>query len=65
MPTSGGIEFTRAEMPEPWHYEGARDSKEVKNFLFDMEQYFQPVRATSEDLKLSIATMYLSRDAKV
>ena len=52
-------------MLEPRYYRGARDTKEVKNFLFDIEQYFQVVRADSEDLKVSMATMYLSRDAKV
>ena len=41
----GGIEFTRAKMPEPRHYKGARDAKKVENFLFDMKQYFQVVRA--------------------
>ena len=35
-----GIEFTRAKVPKPKHYGGALDAKEVKNFLFDMEQYF-------------------------
>ena len=52
-------------MSEPRHYRGARDAKEVENFLFDMEQYFRAVRVDSEDLKVSMATMYLSRDAKV
>ena len=62
MPAPSGIEFTRAKVPEPRHYRGAR---EVENFLFDMEQYFRAVRVDSEDLKVSMATMYLSEDAKV
>ena len=31
----GGIEVLEVR-----HYRGARDAKEVENFLFDMEQYF-------------------------
>ncbi|RRT34788.1 hypothetical protein B296_00052572, partial [Ensete ventricosum] len=30
--------------PEPQCYEGARDAKELENFLFDMEQYFRATR---------------------
>ena len=36
-PIPGGIEFTRAKVPKPRHYRGARDTEEVENFLFDME----------------------------
>ena len=39
-PTPGGIEFTRANVPELRHYREAHNAKEVENFLFDMEQYF-------------------------
>ena len=39
-PAPRGIEFTRANVPEPRHYGGAYDAKEVENFLFDMDQYF-------------------------
>ena len=56
----GGIELPRAKVSEPRHYGGARNVKKVENFLFDMEQYFRAVRADSEDLKVSMATMYLS-----
>ena len=48
-------------MIEPRHYGGACDAKEVENFLFDMDQYFQAVQAESEDLKVLMATMYLWR----
>ena len=37
MPTLGRIEFTRANVLEPKYYRGARDAKDVENFLFDME----------------------------
>ena len=51
--------------PEPHGYGGARDAKELENFLFDMEQYFRATRPDSEDTKVSIATMYLNGDAKL
>ncbi|CAL9071917.1 unnamed protein product, partial [Musa textilis] len=51
--------------PDPHCYGGARDAKELENFLFDMEQYFRATRPDSEDTKVSIATMYLNGDAKL
>ena len=34
---SKGIKFTTAKVLEHRHYEGVRDAKEVKNFLFDIK----------------------------
>ena len=65
LPALRGIGFTRAKVPESRHYGGARDAKEVENFLFDMEQYFRAVRVDSKDLKVSMTTMYLCGDAKM
>ncbi|CAL5400517.1 unnamed protein product [Camellia sinensis] len=62
---SGGMEFTRARVPEPRAYGGARDAKKLDNFLFDMEQYFNVVKADAEETRISMATMYLSGDAKL
>ncbi|KAF3432437.1 hypothetical protein FNV43_RR27177 [Rhamnella rubrinervis] len=39
-PPSTGMDYRRIKVPEPWAYGGARDAKELKNFFFDMEQYF-------------------------
>ncbi|KAL0305164.1 UNVERIFIED_CONTAM: hypothetical protein Scaly_2994900 [Sesamum calycinum] len=44
---------------------GARDAKEVENFLFDMEQYFLAANVEDEARKVSTATMYLTGDAKL
>ncbi|KAL0411790.1 UNVERIFIED_CONTAM: hypothetical protein Slati_3768700 [Sesamum latifolium] len=41
-------------------YSGARDAKEVENFLFDMEQYFLAANVEDEARKVSTATMYLT-----
>ena len=61
----GGIELSRVKISKPKHYFGERDAKLLENFLFDMEQYFQAVRAESKEIKVSMATMYLSGDAKL
>ncbi|KAJ8511860.1 hypothetical protein OPV22_002294 [Ensete ventricosum] len=46
-------------------YRGARDAKELENFLFNMEQYFRATRLDSQETKVAIATMYLNGDAKL
>lgn len=60
----GGIGAVKIEPPKPRDYSVARDSKEVNNFLFNMEQYFR-IYQLSEDLKVDIAIMHLSDDAKL
>ncbi|KAL0373944.1 UNVERIFIED_CONTAM: hypothetical protein Sradi_3310100 [Sesamum radiatum] len=41
----------RLRIPEPKAYGGARDAKEVENFLFDMEQYFLAANVVDEARK--------------
>ncbi|KAL0443885.1 UNVERIFIED_CONTAM: hypothetical protein Slati_2111200 [Sesamum latifolium] len=55
----------RLWIPEPKAYGGARDAKEVENFLFTMEQYFLAANVEDEAMKVSTATMYLTGDAKL
>ncbi|KAL0434684.1 UNVERIFIED_CONTAM: hypothetical protein Sradi_0176300 [Sesamum radiatum] len=55
----------RLRIPEPTAYGGARDAKEIENFLFDMEQYFLAANVVDEARKVSTATMYLTGDAKL
>ncbi|KAK3016951.1 hypothetical protein RJ639_007327 [Escallonia herrerae] len=63
---AGGVEHSlRPRVPEPKSYGGARDAKEVENFLFDIEQYFRAIRVDSKATKVSMATMYLVGDAKL
>ncbi|KAK3018426.1 hypothetical protein RJ639_003447 [Escallonia herrerae] len=56
---------SRPRVPEPKSYGGARDAKELENFLFDIEQYFRAIRVDSEVTKVSMAAMYLVGDAKL
>ena len=43
---------------------GARNAKELENFLWDMEQFFK-VAHVPDDEKVSITSMYLFGDAKL
>ena len=47
---------------DPKPYQGSRSSKELENFLWDVEQYFRAVDIPEEE-KVSITSMYLTGDA--
>ena len=63
--SSSGDRGKRVKVPEPKRYEGARDAKDLENFLFDMEQYFRAVRTDSEEDMVAMDAMYLAGDAKL
>ena len=63
-PTEASV-GAKVKVPEPRAYGGARDARELENFLFDVEQYFKAVRVQSEETKVTMATMYLTGDAKL
>ncbi|XP_021773341.1 uncharacterized protein LOC110737294 [Chenopodium quinoa] len=60
----GGSGGAKIKPPKPRTFNGTRDSKEVDNFIFDMEQYFRVCQLENE-LKVDTATMYLVDDAKL
>ncbi|KAK3011144.1 hypothetical protein RJ639_012869 [Escallonia herrerae] len=64
-PAGGAEHSSRPRVPEPKSYGGARDAKELENFLFDIKQYFRAIRVDSEATKVSMAAMYLVGDAKL
>ncbi|KAK3019727.1 hypothetical protein RJ639_003163 [Escallonia herrerae] len=64
-PAGGAEQASRPRVPEPKSYGGARDAKEVENFIFNIEQYFRAIKVDSEATKVSMATMYLVGDAKL
>ncbi|KAK3039204.1 hypothetical protein RJ639_029061 [Escallonia herrerae] len=64
-PAGGAEHSSRPRVPKPKSYGGARDAKELENFLFDVEQYFRAIRVDSEATKVSMAAMYLVGDAKL
>ncbi|KAE8676710.1 hypothetical protein F3Y22_tig00111582pilonHSYRG00743 [Hibiscus syriacus] len=58
-------EGVRAKIPDPQRFDGARDAKEIENFLFDIVQYFWAIHTESEEDKVAMALMYLGGDAKL
>ncbi|KAH7845877.1 hypothetical protein Vadar_006951 [Vaccinium darrowii] len=52
------------KVPEPKAFGGARNAKELENFLWDMEQYF-PAARVPEGERVTITAMYLTGDAKL
>ncbi|XP_022864502.1 uncharacterized protein LOC111384459 [Olea europaea var. sylvestris] len=67
--TSGGDASTivapRIEYPKPKHYDGRRDAKDVENFLWQMEVYFEGVNLVNETMKVRTASMYLTDTASL
>ncbi|KAL0313602.1 UNVERIFIED_CONTAM: hypothetical protein Sradi_5759500 [Sesamum radiatum] len=55
---------SKVKVPDPKPFGGARSAKELENFLWDMEAYFQATRIP-DDEKVSITSMYLTGDAKL
>ena len=47
------------EVLKPQGFSGKRDAKELDNFLWHMEQYFEAIALTNEAAKVRIATLYL------
>ena len=50
--------------PAPQSFAGARNAKEIDNFVFDMEQYFEALELEN-NMKVVTAAMYLVDDAKL
>ncbi|KAH9620553.1 hypothetical protein KSS87_016502 [Heliosperma pusillum] len=59
---SSGVRKVKA--PQLPTYNGARDSKAVDNFIFDVEQYFR-VSELDKALKVDTTSSYLIDDAKI
>ncbi|XP_021753565.1 uncharacterized protein LOC110718935 [Chenopodium quinoa] len=60
----GGSGGAKIKPLKPQTFDGARDSKQVDNFIFDMEQYFR-ICQIEDPFKVDTATMYLVEDAKL
>ena len=53
-------EASRVEVPKPQRFSGKRDAKELDNFLWHMEQYFEAIALTDEATKVRTTTLYLT-----
>ena len=56
-------EAQRVEVPKPHTFSGKRDAKELDNFLWHMERYFEAITLTDEAMKVRSATLYFIDNA--
>ena len=56
-------EAPRVEVPKPHTRSGKRDAKELDNFLWHMERYFEAIALTDEATKVRTATLDLTDNA--
>ena len=56
-------EAPRVEVPKPHTFSGKKDAKELDNFLWHMEHYFEAIALTEEATKVRIVTLYLTDNA--
>ena len=55
---------TKVKVLESKSFNGAMSTKDLENFLWDMEQYFKAVRVPNQEM-VTNTSMYLSGDAKL
>ena len=53
-------EAPRVEVPKPHTFSGKKDAKELDNFLWHMEHYFEAIALIDEATKVRTATLYLT-----
>ena len=56
-------EAPRVEVPKPHTFSGQRDAKELDNYLWHMERYFEAIGLKDEATKVRTATLYLIDNA--
>ena len=56
-------EAPRVEVPKPHTFGGQRVAKELDNFLWHMERYFEAITLIDEPTKVRTATLYLTDNA--
>lgn len=49
---------------EPKHFNGVRNTKELENFVWDLEQYFKAAKIPIGE-QVNLASMFLAGDAKL
>ncbi|KAA0033567.1 hypothetical protein E6C27_scaffold2458G00030 [Cucumis melo var. makuwa] len=65
VPVGGVVPVFKVKVPELKPLCGVRDAKALKNFIFNLEQYFKATNTVTEETKVTLATMYLCEDAKL
>ena len=64
-PARGAILVGKIKILEPKSFCGARNAKALENFIFDLEQSFKATNIVTEEVKVTLATMHMSEDAKL
>jgi hypothetical protein len=62
--TPSGVSTSKRNVPKPESFGRARSSKELENFLWDMEQYFSVMKISVAE-QVNLTVMYLTGDAKL
>lgn len=57
------LQGPKMEVPKPQKYHGKRDAREIDNFLWGVERYFDAMKMDDDASKINTATMYLGEDA--
>lgn len=60
---TGHVQTVKVEVPKPKTFSGARNAREVENFLWGLEQYFQAAGMTDDASKVRNAALYLADTA--
>ncbi|KAI3459096.1 hypothetical protein Pfo_015759 [Paulownia fortunei] len=63
MGASTSVVSPRVDYPKPNRFDGRRDAKEVENFLWHMERYFEGLNLIDEASRVRTATLYLTDTA--
>ncbi|KAI5652529.1 hypothetical protein M9H77_29716 [Catharanthus roseus] len=61
--TTSTVEPRRVDIPRPKSFAGTRNAREVDNFLWGLEQYFDAVGILEEGAKIKSAAFYLTDTA--
>jgi hypothetical protein len=59
-----GVSTSKRNVPKPKSFGRAKSSKELENFLWDMEQYFSVMKISVAE-QVNLTVMYLTGDAKL
>ncbi|XP_039163085.1 uncharacterized protein LOC120290759 [Eucalyptus grandis] len=57
------VQGPRVDTPKPKEFRGSRVAKDVDNFLWYMERYFQAMRINDDQTRVNTASMYLADSA--
>ncbi|KAA0061261.1 senescence-specific cysteine protease sag39 [Cucumis melo var. makuwa] len=64
-PVGGAIPVSGVNILKLKPFCKARDAKALENFIFDLEKYFKAINTVTKEVKVTLATMHLSEDAKL